>query len=111
MIEQNEAMQVLVDACPSFSDTWRAHLGEYGNDLLYIAAGKFASHILQLQQAQSISELGAVGRAIERLHVEGDSWVKELATIGILEGIQNVWSHSAIDPETFFPFLGCESQR
>jgi hypothetical protein len=71
MIEQTEAMQVLLDACPSFADSWCA----------------------------------------QRLHVEGSPWVREFATIGILEGIQNVWSHSAIDPDVFFPFLGSESQR
>lgn len=111
MIEQNEAMQVLIDACPSFADSWGKHLDEYGSDLLYIAAGEFASHLLHLQQAQTTSEFGPTGRAIERLHVEGSSWVREFATIGILESIQNVWSHSTIDPNAFLPFLGCESQR
>ena len=34
----------------------------------------------------------AVGRVIERLHVEGDGYVRETAAIGLLEGIQNAWS-------------------
>jgi hypothetical protein len=111
MIEQTAAMQVLLDACPSFADTWCAHRDEYGDDLLYLAAGDFARHLLRLQETQATSEFVSTGRAIERLHVEGNPWVREFATIGILEGIQNVWSHSAIDPDVFFPFLGVESQR
>jgi hypothetical protein len=111
MIEQNEAMQLLVDACPSFRESWAKHLSEHGNDLLYLAAGDFARHLLHRQETLETSEFCAVGRAVERLQVEGDSWVKEFATIGVLESIQNVWSHSATDPETFVSFLGPESQR
>ena len=111
MIEKKDAMQILVDACPSFRESWSAHVGEHRNDLLYVAAGEFASHLLLLQEGQVISELRAVGKAIERLHVEGDSWVKEFATIGVLEGIQNAWSHSAADLQSFVSYLGPESLR
>jgi hypothetical protein len=52
-----------------------------------------------------------VARVIERLHVEGDPYVREAATIGLLEGIQNVWGNNGVDPELFFPFLLPESVR
>jgi hypothetical protein len=48
---------------------------------------------------------------IERLHVEGDSYVREAATIGLLESIQNQWGNNGVDPENFFPFLLPESAR
>ncbi|MBC3812861.1 DUF7674 family protein [Undibacterium aquatile] len=104
-------MQILVDACPSFEDQWKQHVEAFGNDVLYLAAGEFAAHLLERFQAGDAEAFRAVGIAIERLHTEGTPWVREFATIGVLEGIQNVWSHSATSPEAFFPFLGLESQR
>jgi len=53
----------------------------------------------------------AVARVIERLHVEGDGYVREAATIGLLEGIQNAWSNNTVDPESFVPHLLPESLR
>lgn len=42
---------------------------------------------------------------IEDFHTDGDDYVKEYATIGILEGIQNVWGNNDTDPENFAKFL------
>ena len=111
MIEQSAAMPLLVEACPSFSEQWQEHLAENGSDLAYVAAGEFARHLLHLYRSNDSFSLSAVGAAIERLHIEGSPSVKEFATIGVLEGVQNVWSHSNIDPELFVPFLGPVSQR
>jgi len=110
MIEQHEAMSLLVEACPSFTEEWLEHLQELGNESLYVAAGSFARHLLSLYQASNLSSFPAVAAAIERLHTEGSPWVKEFATIGVLEGVQNVWSHSPTDPERFALFLLPESQ-
>jgi hypothetical protein len=111
MIEQHEAMAVLLEACPSFEEAWHEHVRDYGNDLLYVAAGDFAAHLLSLFQAKDASSFPAVGAAIERLHVEGSPWVREFVTIGVLEGIQNVWSNATTDPEHFRYFLGQESRK
>ena len=111
MIKQSDVMQLLVEACPSFAGEARQHVEEHGNDLLYLAAGAFAHHLLALHQANNASALASVAAAIERLHVEGSSWVKEFATIGLLEGVQNVWSNNDADPARFKPFLGPESLR
>ncbi len=111
MIDKTQAMEILLSACPSFEESWRRHVEEYGVDLLYIAAGQFASHLLTLYQANAEESLLATGIAIERLHVEGSPWVKEFATIGVLEGVQNSWSHSSVDPSSFVQYLGPESRR
>ncbi|UUX95559.1 hypothetical protein [Aquabacterium sp. J223] len=111
MIQQAEVMPLLLEACPGFAEAWVEHVRENGNDLLYVAAGSFARYLLSLHQSGQLSELSAAGAAIEQLHVSGSQWVKEFATIGLLEGIQNVWSHSNTDPECFRQFLGPESQR
>jgi hypothetical protein len=110
MIEQDDVVPMLLEACPSFTKACEDTLREYG-DLLYIVAGEFAHHLLELQRAGDQDALSASGAAIERLHLEGNPFVQELATIGVLEGIQNVWSNNSVDPELFTPHLGAESRR
>jgi len=105
MIEKLDAMPILVNACPSFEDAWQGHLREFGDDLHYVAAGEYAHHLLQLYQSNEISTFAKVGEALERLVVEGSPFVQGLAIVGVLEGIQNVWSNNEIDPEIFFPYL------
>ena len=100
---------MLVDACPTFADARDAHVAEYGNDVLYVAAGEFAHHLLALQLGDATSCFAEVGATIERMHTDGTPEVKELATIGILEGIQNVWGHSSVSPDEFLQYLGPES--
>lgn len=104
-------MQPLVAACPSFQALWIQHLNEYGNDLLYIAAGEFARHLLALFLENRNDCFPDVGRAIELLHTDGSTWVREFATIGILESIQNVWMGNGVDPWFFLTYLGPESGR
>lgn len=58
---------------------------------------------------QSIKRVFAV---IERLHIEGSPYVKEAATIGLLEGRQNANLHlSGTSPEQFECYLRPESAR
>jgi len=111
MIEQFEAMPLLVGACPSFAERWHEHLSSYGNETLYAASGAFAHHLLSLQQASDVSSFPAVAATIERLCNEGSPWVKQFVAIGLLEDIQNVWSNNSINPELFGHFLGPESRR
>lgn len=101
----------IVEACPSFSSAWEAHLLEHGNDLLYVAAGELAAHLLALHGAGDSSAFPALAAAIEQLHVNGSPWVKEFATVGILEAVQNIWGNAGVDPETFANHLGPESLR
>jgi len=49
--------------------------------------------------------------SLERLIVEGSPFVQGLAVVGVLEGIQNIWSNNKTDPEAFFPYLGLEGRN
>lgn len=111
MIEQHEALPLLAEACPSFNEYWQEHLQEYGNALLYVAAGALSDHLLHLFRKDDLSSFPAVAAALESFHVEGSAWVKEFATVGVLEAIQNVWLNSLIDPSVFAAFLLPESRR
>jgi hypothetical protein len=114
MIEKIEVMSLLLEACPSFATPWKIHNeSEYDagdEQLLYVDLGSFARHIVDLYEQGRIEELGPVFDMIERLHKEGDTYVREAATIGLLEGIQNNASHR-FDPEVFVPFLGPETAK
>jgi hypothetical protein len=92
-------MPLLMEACPSY------RLPAENRDLLYVVLGDFARHLLQLQQQNRAEQLLAVANAIERLHTEGDQFVREAATIGLLESIQNAWSNAGVDPELFVQHL------
>jgi hypothetical protein len=97
---------LLLKACPSFQNKWDEHYAENGKEILYyVALGDFARHLLELYQQHQTETFPEVARAIEQLHIEGDHYVREAATIGLLEGIQNVWGNNDVDPEHFFRYL------
>jgi hypothetical protein len=95
----DQVMMLLIEACPSY------HLPPDDQELLYVTLGDFARHLLQLFQQGRTQDFPEVACVIERPHVEGDGYVREAATIGLLEGIQNVWANEGTDPELYFPYL------
>jgi hypothetical protein len=102
MITKEQVIPLLLEACPSFKKHWEKFDDK---DLLYVALGEFARHLLQLQLLGQIETFKAVGIMIEHLHLEGDSYVQEAATIGLLEGIQNVWGNNKVESDLFKPYL------
>ena len=114
MITKEQVMPLLLVACPSFSKRWEEHLAFYQDQdeqLLYIDLGEFARHLVELHKAHRVEEFPAVFQAVESLHLEGDHFVKEAATIGLLEGIQNIAGNMGIDPEEFLPYLNAQSLK
>jgi len=111
VIDKEHVVELILEACPSFEDEWKQHRAEYGDDLLYVAAGSLARHLLVLHKCNRQDCFPALGAVIERLHTEGSPWVKEFATIGILESVQNVWMNEGADPEDFCRWLGPESRK
>ncbi len=109
-------MGVLLEACPSFAPHWQAFQDEWreeADDLpLYLVLADFARHLIGMVERGEMAELPAVFAGVERLHVEGDEYVREAATVGLLEDLQNLNLHSkGTDPEQFRPYLGPESAQ
>lgn len=102
MIEKQQITSLLLEACPSFKKTYEAFDDK---DLNYAVAGELAHHLLDLYKNNKTEEFSKLARLIEEFHTKGDSYVKEYATIGILEDIQNVWGNNKTDPEKFAVFL------
>lgn len=113
MITRDEVMPMLLAGCPSFEEPWREYVGDptYQAGLLYIDLGEFAHHLVRLQKAGETSEFGSVFLVVEELHTDGDAYVREAATIGLLEGIQNVAGNNGLDPGAFHPYLQPESAK
>jgi hypothetical protein len=113
MIEQHHVMPLLIEACPSYQSQWDVYIAqpEYEEGLLYVDLGNFAHHLVELIQQNDVAEFSSVFDVIERLHVEGDAFVREAATVGALESIQNVAGNCDVDAERFVPFLRPESAK
>jgi hypothetical protein len=108
MITRQQMLPILVDACPSFAQKWEDHKVDYYDEvdfLPYIALGEFAAHMIDLQVDSYTTEFENIFEVIERLYTEGEHYVKEAATVGLLEGIQNIAANRGLDPDIFFKYL------
>ncbi len=105
MITKSDIAALWLEACPSFRQAFIESCASHGDDLLYIHAGAFAEYVLTLHRSQQRAEFPTIVAFIERLHTDGDHDTREFATIGLLEGIQTIWSHSDLSADEFLPFL------
>ena len=111
MILKEQMLPMLAETCPSFADKWEEHKKEYADEenyLLYIALGEFARHLIELEKQNQTSEFESVFELVEKFHVEGEHYVSEAATIGLLEGLQN---NLGSDAETFVKYLKPETLK
>ncbi|UFX41665.1 hypothetical protein HAP47_0020320 [Bradyrhizobium sp. 41S5] len=102
-------------ACPVFVPAWRAFLDQWkdSNEELpyYLALGDLAHHLVEQLEAGATQNFDAVFDVVERWHCHGDAYVREAATIGLLEGIENVSLRRSINPRRFEFWLKPESKR
>lgn len=120
MIGRDDVIPMLLEAVPSFSEEW--------NEIEYhplfwdeetetsldhvVVRSVFAQHVVRLQRSEATGELTRLFEVVEMIHTDGDEYVQNLATIGLLEGIQFACSHTTDVPqEEFEPYLGPESRR
>lgn len=87
------------------------HVDDDGTRLHYLDAAERARHLVERLAAGAMDEVEAAFALIERMHVEGDAYVRELATIGYLEDIQNGLLRAGVPLAVIEPLLGPESVR
>lgn len=80
-------------------------------ELLYIVAADFARYLETHFEKSNLIEFDKGLNFFEKLHVKGDSFVKKLATIGILEGFINTSIMEYLNSENEIPNLGVESKK
>jgi hypothetical protein len=92
-INHANMFEPLLEADPSFQPHWEAFLADYGEDAelpLYIALWSLADHIQAHLEAGRSQVLDSIFSVVERWHLEGDHYVSEAATIGLLESLQGI---------------------
>lgn len=78
---------------------------------MYLALSEYARHLIAMLERGETTLFPQIFWAIELLHLEGDQYVREAATVGLLEDMQNLNLHSKTTPEDFRKYLGPESER
>jgi hypothetical protein len=112
-ISKSEVMELFLQACPSYKKRWDKYFQENyesgDEQLLYIDLADFATHFVDLYKNNELSEFPAVFDVIELLHTSGDDFVKEAASIGLLEELQNRLLSNEIKTNVFSQYLKQES--
>jgi hypothetical protein len=109
VIRREDVVPLMMSASSSFAASWDpAENVIDGERMLYLDAADFVRHTLGLIARRNGDELAAIFDLIERLHTEGDDFVRELATIGYLEGFQSAMADLArVNPDAeVVPLLG-----
>ena len=109
MIEASDMVPLLVEASPQFRSAWLEFQAEWSEDPSpphYELLADFVRHLSSVLASGDEETLKRVFAVVERLHVEGTPYVRQAATVGILEDLQNVHLHeSGTTPEQFERFL------
>ena len=117
-ISRDTMLAPMLSACPSFLPEWETFLRDWkdepGELPLYLALADLVRHLTRKLVAGDTSQFPRVFDVIELWHTHGDHSVREMATIGVLEQLQNgnQWpDRDAADYALFEPWLGPQSRR
>ncbi|MCP4778685.1 MAG: hypothetical protein GY880_31100 [Planctomycetaceae bacterium] len=108
MIERTAMMAALQETCPEFAPACDAFVAEWSDEPeipYYLLLGDFSRYIVGLLVSDDRKQLRAAFDLIESFHQDGDAYVREAATIGILENIQNTNLHDQTTPDQFVEYL------
>ncbi len=93
--------------CDEFIEEWKD-----GEELpQYLVLSDLARYISKLIAESREKELKEIFSVIERWHLEGDDYVREAATVGILEDLQNTNVVGVGVPEQVETYLLPESKN
>ena len=102
----------MLEAHPEFSELWDEFVKEWSSEpeglphyVLISDVVRECSKILASGQKYRIRKVLSV---VERWLLEGDPYVREAATVGFIEDLQNGNLHEGTTPEDFVEFLGPE---
>lgn len=107
-------MPLMLDASPSFEGPWREFLEYWEEEAelpLYLALSDLARHFIAMLARNEVESFPRIFAVVERWCREGDGYVSEAATVGLLEDLQNRGLHYSTEPEQFRPYLLPESAK
>lgn len=109
MIIKDQVMEMLLISSPSYKNRYDKYIKENykpGEErLIYIEVCDFIHHLFDNYLKREVDEFDNIFELIERLHTDGDDPVKELATVGFLEDLQNILLRQNIDLIVFEVYL------
>ncbi len=110
MITREEMFMPILEACPSFRATWEEFVAEWKDDPdglpQYLALSDLARHVIGMLDRNETDGVKAIFSVVETWHLDGDPYVKEAATVGFLEDIQNTGLHKgSTTPNDILEFL------
>jgi hypothetical protein len=114
VITRSEMVPLMLAVCPSFDGKWKEFLDYWRDENappLYLALSELARHLIGMLAEQDVESFPAVFAVVERWHVEGEPYVAEAASVGLLEDLQNEGLHRSTKPEQFRPYLLPESAK
>ena len=107
----------LLLACPSFAPTYEAFLEHWRDSSEkphYLALSDLARHLVERLEAGDTGDFPAVFADVERWLFEGDRYVREAATVGLLEDLQNTSIYPRFGttaPRDILPWLEDKSRQ
>ena len=115
VITREQMFDPILEVCPSFQGTWDEYVTEWRDEPdglpHYLALTDLARHLIAMLQRNETEQLHDVFRVVEDWHLTGDSYVKEAASVGLLEDLQNTNLHGqSTTPDDFLQFLLPETQ-
>ncbi len=117
-IDRHAMFEPLLRADPAFLATWQAFQDEWCHDEKetpqYLALGDLARYLIVQLEAGKTECFDAIFDVVEAWHVKGDSYVREAATVGLIEDLQNENLYKAAKtakPEDFKRWLRPVSAR
>jgi hypothetical protein len=108
-----DVVPTFLAACPSVGPAWRKHLDFWGGEPgrgIYMDVAVLARHLVDSYERGELEEFPAAFALVERCLTEGDEATRELATIGVIEGVQNIGLHRPFGADVFLPWLGPASR-
>jgi hypothetical protein len=107
VISRSEVPNLLTEAVPSFaeSELWREYWQDYEAEpepLDFLLVSAFVRHLSLRLASGHRDDMEAAMELTERLIADGESYVHNLAVVGILEDLQNSTVHSnGVSPSDF----------
>jgi hypothetical protein len=108
MVEAKDVMPSLLSTFPEFNREWQDYLNSdmYGPDEPYNDIAQLATFLVDRIEIRETDGFDRLFRAVEELLQEATPSVRELITVGLLEGIQNVSLSRSVSLESWESWLG-----
>lgn len=109
MIIRDQMFEPIIVAYPNFYNKWQEFVDEWAGEPKglphYLLISDLVRECSGLLSSGRTIELGQIFEVVERWLMEGEPYVKEAATVGFIEDLQNENLHTGTEPKDFVQYL------